>query len=118
MALAMRERMAELSRAWRRRGHTLGFGVGISHGYATLGQIGMEGRTHYAAIGSVVNLAARLCDRAGHGQILISKRANTEVVDVAITEEVGNLTLKGLHASVVAYRVTGLTQADVAAGAT
>ena len=74
MALEMRDRMAELAEAWRRRGHELGFGVGISMGYATLGRIGFEGRFHYAAIGSVVNLAARLCGEAKDGQILATPR--------------------------------------------
>ena len=79
MAIEMREQMDELAQAWRRRGYQLGFGVGITHGYATLGQIGFEGRLHYAAIGSVVNLAARLCGEAKDGQILASRRVGLAI---------------------------------------
>jgi adenylate cyclase len=108
MAVAVRDRMAAMTRDWRRRGHEVGFGVGISYGYATLGEIGFHGRYDYGVIGSVVNLAARLCDQARHGQILISKRAHTAVEEFADSEEVGELTLKGIHGPVTAFNVVGL----------
>src|SRR5215210_5658575 len=73
MAVAMRERVGALARTWRKRGHQLDFGVGIALGYATMGQIGFEGRFNYAAIGTVANLASRLCDEARGGQILVSQ---------------------------------------------
>jgi len=113
MALAMRDRMAELSEVWRRRGHALGFGAGIAHGYATLGQIGFEGRLHYAAIGSVVNLAARLCGEAKDGQVLASRRVATAVDDVAELRPIGELALKGIRDPVRAYEVLRL-RADAA----
>ena len=81
MAIAMRQQMSELIEGWRKRGHHLGFGVGIAQGYATLGMIGFEGRIDYGAIGPVTNLAARLCDKAQGGQILISQRVYTAVKD-------------------------------------
>jgi class 3 adenylate cyclase/CheY-like chemotaxis protein len=105
MALAMRERMGERSATWRRHGHTLGFGVGISLGYATLGQIGFEGRFHYAAIGSVVNLAARLCGEAKDGQILASQRVAALAEDIAEVASVGELRLKGFRDPVPAFEV-------------
>src|SRR5258708_13262266 len=76
MAVAMRQRMEGLIAAWQKRGHTLGFGVGIAVGYATLGQIGFEGRFDYGAIGSVTNLASRLCGEARAGQVLITQPAS------------------------------------------
>jgi class 3 adenylate cyclase/CheY-like chemotaxis protein len=108
MALAMRERMAELSAGWRRRGHTLGFGIGISLGYATLGRIGFEGRLHYAAIGSVVNLAARLCGEARDGQVLVSQRVGAAVEHLAVTAPAGDLRLKGFRDAVPAFEIVGL----------
>jgi class 3 adenylate cyclase/CheY-like chemotaxis protein len=105
MAVAMRERMAELAQAWRKRGHELGFGVGVALGYATLGQIGFEGRFDYGAIGSVVNLASRLCDEAEPGQILISQRVQAEVEELAETEPIGEFSLKGFTRPVSAYTV-------------
>jgi class 3 adenylate cyclase len=105
MALEMRERVAELSQEWRRQGHDLGFGVGIAQGYATLGRIGFEGRSDYAAIGPVANLASRLCDEAGSGDILISQRALATVEDFVDAEPLGDLALKGFLRPVTAYRV-------------
>ncbi|MDQ3945844.1 MAG: response regulator [Actinomycetota bacterium] len=110
MAVAMRERVAERTRAWRKRGHDLGFAIGVSLGYATLGEIGFEGRFDYGVIGSVVNLAARLCDHADRGQILISQRVQLAVEDVAELEELGLVSLKGFHAPVPAFAVTGLRE--------
>jgi adenylate cyclase len=108
MALAMRARIAELSRIWRKHGHELGFGVGIAQGYATLGRIGFEGRFDYAAIGPVSNLASRLCDEAADGEILISQRALAAVEDLTEAERVDDLTLKGFVRPVPAYRVHSL----------
>jgi class 3 adenylate cyclase len=105
MAVAMRERIAELSQIWRKHGHELGFGVGIAQGYATLGRIGFEGRFDYAAIGPVSNLASRLCDEAADGEILISTRARAAIEDLIEAERVGDLTLKGFVRPVPAYRV-------------
>ncbi len=96
MALAMRRRMAELTAAWRRRGYELGFRAGIDLGYATLGTIGFEGRFDYAAIGSVVNIAARLCERAQDGQILATQRAHATVDDLIKASPLGELMLEGL----------------------
>jgi adenylate cyclase len=105
MAIEMRDRIAELSMGWRRYGHELGFGVGIAHGYATLGRIGFEGRFDYSAIGTVVNLAARLCGDAKHGQILIDSKVQAAVESLAGTEPAGELTLKGFHRPVRAFNV-------------
>ena len=110
MAVAMRERVAERTRAWRKRGHDLGFAIGVSLGYATLGEIGFEGRVDYGVIGSVVNLAARLCDHADRGQILISQRVRLAVEDVAELEELGLVSLKGFHNPIPAFAVTGLRE--------
>ena len=105
MAIAIREAAGALIAAWRRRGRELGFGAGIAQGYATLGQIGFADRSGYTAIGTVCNLAARLCAEAKDGQILIAQRVAV-AVDQAITlEEIGSLSLKGLTQPVVAYNV-------------
>ena len=108
MALAMREGVTELTKQWRKRGHELDMGMGIAQGFATLGQIGFEGRFDYAAIGTVTNLASRLSDEAKAKQILISQRVYAEVAELVKVEKVGELVLKGLHRSVTAYNVLGL----------
>jgi class 3 adenylate cyclase/prephenate dehydratase len=95
MAVAMRAAAQDLRRTWRRHGHDIGFGVGIAQGYATLGQIGFAERMDYTAIGTVTNLAARLCAEAKDGQILISSRVATAIEDSAELEEIGDLALKG-----------------------
>jgi adenylate cyclase len=105
MAVAMREAAGALTIAWRRRGRVLGFGAGIAQGYATLGQIGFADRSGYTAIGTVCNLAARLCAEAKDGQILIGQRVAVAVEETTPLEEVGELTLKGLTQPVVAYNV-------------
>jgi adenylate cyclase len=110
MAVAMRQRMDEVTVGWRKRGYTLGFGVGIALGYATLGQIGYEGRSDYAAIGTVTNLASRLCAEAHAGQILISQRVCTAIEGLAQSELVGELTLKGLSKPVSAFNVIELKE--------
>ncbi len=96
MALAMRDRVDELERRWRRQGFDLALGVGIAQGYATIGAIGFEGRWDYGAIGTVTNLAARLCGEAKGGQILVSGRVAAAVDGLVELEAVGPLTLKGL----------------------
>ncbi len=108
MAVAMREYVRVLSGKWRKRDHRLDFGVGIAQGYATLGKIGFEGRLDYAAIGTVTNLASRLCDKAQGGQVLISQRVYGAVEELVDVEPLGELTLKGLHRPVTAYNVLGL----------
>jgi class 3 adenylate cyclase len=95
MAVSMRQQMGELTEQWRRRGHQLGFGVGIAQGYATLGMIGFEGRVEYGAIGPVANLASRLCDEAQGRQILISQRVYAAVEELVEAEPAGELVLKG-----------------------
>ena len=110
MAVAMRDRVASLSVEWRKRDYHLDFGVGIAQGYATIGAIGFEGRWDYGAIGSVTNLAARLCAEAKPGQILIPHRLLGAVDGLVEVEPVGALTLKGLHRPISAYNVLGLKE--------
>lgn len=105
MAVAMRSAMAELAAKWRRRGHELDFSVGIGLGYATLGRIGFDGRYDYGAVGTVMNLAARLCDEAEPGQILVSERVFSEVERVVTAEPAGELVLKGFLKPVTAFRI-------------
>ncbi|HXA25937.1 MAG TPA: GAF domain-containing protein [Acetobacteraceae bacterium] len=105
MAMAMRGAAATLIADWRERGRDLGFGVGIAQGYATLGQIGFSERSGYTAIGTVCNVAARLCAEARDGQILLSQRINAALRGSVVTEQVGALALKGLTQPVVAYNV-------------
>jgi class 3 adenylate cyclase/CheY-like chemotaxis protein len=106
MAVAMQERVAGLQAGWRKRGHDLALGIGIAVGFATLGRIGFEGRFDYGAVGSVVNLAARLCGEALGGQILLAERAYAAVEGVVAAEPFGPLTLKGFHRPVPAFLVT------------
>jgi class 3 adenylate cyclase/PAS domain-containing protein len=108
MALRMRESMAVLTQSWKKRGYALGFGVGIAGGYATIGTIGFEGRLDYGAIGTVTNLAARLCGEAESGQILISPRIFSNVEAAIDAEVVGELTLKGFQRAVLAHNVRGI----------
>jgi len=108
MALAMRDRVRELAVGWRRHGHDLGFGIGIAQGYATIGAIGFEGRWDYGAIGTVTNLAARLCAEARADEILVSQRVAGAVEGLAVLEPVGPLTLKGFTRPIPAWTVAGL----------
>ena len=108
MALDMRAALSALIEKWRRLGHELGFGIGIAHGYATLGTIGFEGRFDYAAIGTVSNVASRLCDEAKPGQILISSRVLMAVEEAIAVEPVGDFTLKGISRPLAAYNVVGV----------
>jgi len=108
MSVAMRERVAALAAGWKKQGWDLALGVGIAQGYATIGAIGFEGRWDYAAIGTVTNLAARLCGEAKGGQILVSSRLAGAVEHLVETEEVGSLALKGLLKPVPALNVVAL----------
>jgi adenylate cyclase len=114
MAIAMRDVVADLALSWHRRGHNLGFGVGVAQGFATLGRIGFEGRSDYAAIGSVTNLAARLCSEAQAGQILITQRVMSATEDVVVTERVGDVALRGFSRPFTVFGVTGYKPASVA----
>jgi class 3 adenylate cyclase/putative methionine-R-sulfoxide reductase with GAF domain len=105
MALEVREAIGALTERWHRWGHDLGFGIGIAHGFATLGTIGFEGRFDYAAIGTVSNVASRLCDEAKPGQILISARVLTKVENAVKVEPVGEFELKGIRRPLAAYNV-------------
>jgi class 3 adenylate cyclase len=105
MALEMRDAIGGLTETWHRWGHDIGFGIGIAHGFATLGTIGFEGRFDYAAIGTVSNVASRLCDEAKPGQILISPRVLTKVENAVTVEPVGEFTLKGIRRPMMAYNV-------------
>ena len=115
MAVAMRDRIEELAGRWRAQGHELGFGIGIAQGLATLGRIGFEGRFDYGAIGTVVNLAARLCAAAKPGQILISERIFGAVGDQIEAEALGDLQVKGLSRPVAAHNVRHLLDGPPAA---
>jgi adenylate cyclase len=105
LALDMRERVNALGTQWRRKGHELGFGIGIATGFATVGQIGFQERREYTAIGSVINLASRLCDEAGTGQIVIPARVLASVDQSVKVKALGELTLKGFDKPLAAYDV-------------
>jgi class 3 adenylate cyclase len=104
----MREAVAALAGTWRRRGHQIGFGVGIAQGFATLGQIGFAGRFDYSAIGTVTNTAARLCQAATDGQILVTPRIAAAVAETAEITEIGPLTFRGISRPLVVSNVSGL----------
>jgi class 3 adenylate cyclase len=108
MALTMRERVKDLSAKWRKFGYELDFGIGIAQGYATIGGIGFEGRWDYGAIGTVTNLASRLCGEAKPSQILVSQRLLGTVEELVEVEPVGELTLKGFHRPVTAHNILRL----------
>ena len=105
MALELRNALGALTQTSSRLGPEIGFGVGIAHGFATLGTIGYEGRFDYAAIGTVSNVASRLCDEAKPGQILISARVLTKVENAVQVEPVGEFELKGIRRPLAAYNV-------------
>ncbi len=113
MALEVRDAIGALTETWRRLGHEIGFGIGIAHGFATLGTIGFEGRFDYAAIGTVSNVASRLCDEAKPGQILISPRVLMKVENAVKVEPVGEFALKGIRRPLAAYNVIGAVSAGV-----
>lgn len=112
MAIRMQANFALLAQAWKKRGYDLQMGIGIAQGYATMGTIGFEGRRDYSAIGSVCNLASRLCGDATAGQILVSQKIFGFVENLVRAEAVGELRLKGFHKPVPAFNVTGLKQAE------
>ena len=105
LAIQLREAVGSLCSDWKTCGHELGFGVGIAHGFATIGSVGFESRRDYTAIGTVVNQAARLCAEASDGEILVTRRVAAAATDLAETEQVGELTLKGLRQAVHCYRL-------------
>jgi class 3 adenylate cyclase len=111
LAVAMRDAVTVLAQSWRRHDYQLGFGIGIAQGYATLGQIGFEGRFDYSAIGTVINTAARLCDAAKDGQILVTSRIAVAVAEVADVSEIGPLALKGLSRPLAVCNVEALKAA-------
>ncbi len=113
MAVAMRQRVQDLAERWQRRGHQLAFGVGIAQGFATLGRIGYVGRFDYAAIGSVTNLAARLCAEAAPWQILVTQRVHAATEDMVVSRLVGELSLRGFSRPVRTFDVSGLDSARV-----
>jgi adenylate cyclase len=106
MAFEMREAMTALTSAWRKRGHDLDFSIGVGLGYATIGRIGFEGRYDYGAVGSVLNLASRLCDAAEPGRIVVSRRVLAEVEQIVEAEPLGRLKLKGFGKPVEAFAVS------------
>ena len=112
MSIDMRAAIGELIEKWRKLGHDIGFGIGIAHGFATLGTIGFEGRFDYAAIGTVSNVASRLCDEAKPGQILISPRVLMAVENDITVESVGDFALKGIRRPLTAYNVLHTKAAD------
>jgi adenylate cyclase len=97
--------MAELTPRWRKRGYDLDFGAGIALGYATCGEIGFDGRSDYAAVGVVTNLASRLADEATAGQILAAQRLYAEVEEHVEVEPAGEFTLKGFQRPVAAFNI-------------
>jgi adenylate cyclase len=113
MALAMRQRVRELADGWQRRGHELALGIGIAQGYATLGQMGYAGRFDYASIGSVTNLAGRLCAEAAPWQVLVTQRVSTAAEDLVVSRLVGELSLRGFSRPVRTFEVAGLDSARV-----
>ena len=114
LGCALREELVELTARWRKRGHDLDFGAGIALGYATCGEIGFEGRSDYAAIGAVTNLASRLADEATAGQILIDQRMYSEVEPDVKVEPIGEFQLKGFRRPVAAFDVVAVRQPAVA----
>lgn len=114
MAVELRTEMGVVINSWARRGYALDFGVGVAYGYSTLGEIGFEGRSDYGVIGSVVNLASRLCDQADGGEILISQRAQAAVDGEIDTERAPDLTLKGFARPQAAHRVVSRAVRDAA----
>ncbi|MDH5538802.1 MAG: adenylate/guanylate cyclase domain-containing protein, partial [Rhizobacter sp.] len=107
MALEMQAEVAKLAAGWRRRGYELQMGVGIAQGFATIGGIGFEGRIDYGAIGTVTNLAARLCGEAQGGETLLAQRVMAALDGAFKVEPVTELTLKGFHRPVAAFRLLG-----------
>ena len=114
MSVAMRTRVRGLAETWSRRGHDLALGIGVAQGYATLGTIGFDGRLDYAAIGSVTNLAARLCADAEPWQILTTERVYSAAGDVVIGEDAGLREVRGFSRTVHAFSIRGLDNSRIA----
>jgi class 3 adenylate cyclase len=112
LAVAMRDAVAALAQKWRRHDYRLGFGIGIAQGFATLGQIGFEGRFDYSAIGTVINTAARLCEAAKDGQILVISRVAAAVAEAVDVREIGPLSFKGLSRPLAVCNVEALKVAQ------
>ncbi len=110
MALEMQSVFAQLAVQWRKQGYDLGMGIGVAQGYATIGAIGFEGRWDYGAIGSVTNLAARLCAEAKSGQILVPRKLLGSIEELVAAEPLGEFTLKGIGRQVTTFNVTGLRE--------
>jgi adenylate cyclase len=104
----MRDRVVDLAAGWRKRGYELDVGLGLAKGFATIGAIGFEGRWDYGAIGSVTNLAFRLCSEARPGQVLAAKRVFAAIEDLVESEQVGDLTLRGFSRPVPAVALLKL----------
>ncbi len=111
MSVAMRTRIRSLADGWARQGHDLALGIGIAQGYATLGKIGFDGRFDYAAIGTVTNLAARLCSEAAPWQILVTERVFSSAGPVVVGDDVGTRELRGFSRAVRAYEIKGVDSA-------
>src|SRR5207247_9553550 len=108
MAMALQRAFGPISGAWAKLGHDVGLGIGIAQGEATLGVIGFEQRWEYAAIGNVPNLAARLCGAAGAAEIILDAQTEHEVAQLADTDPIGPLTLRGCAQPVAAFRLTAI----------
>jgi class 3 adenylate cyclase len=111
MAVSMRDRVVDLAASWRKRGYDLDVGLGLAKGFATIGAIGFEGRWDYGAIGTVTNLAFRLCGEARPGQVLAAKRVVAAVEELVESEPVGDLTLKGFSRPVATVSLLRLRSA-------
>jgi len=105
MAFVMQDDVLKLSAQWKKKGYSLGLGIGISQGYATVGAIGFEGRIDYGAIGTVTNMANRLCDLAEPGHVLVSQRVFADVEELVFAEDLGDVSLHGFKRPVRAYRL-------------
>jgi adenylate cyclase len=112
MALAMRQQVQELADRWQRRGHELALGVGIAQGYATLGRVGYADRSEYASVGSVTNLATRLCAEATPWQILVTQRVNAAAEELVVSRLVGDLSLRGFSRPVRTFEISGFDSAQ------
>ena len=112
LAVDMRETVASLARSWKARGHEIGFGVGIAQGFATLGPIGFEGRFDYTAIGTVTNVASRLCAEAKDGQILVTQRVAAAIDQLAELQHLGDVALRGLSRPIAVLNVSGLVSSQ------
>ena len=110
LGCTLRQEMAELTARWQKRGYDLDFGAGMALGYATCGEVGFEERSDYAAVGAVTNLASRLADEAGGGQILITQRLYAEVGDEVEVQSMGEFRLKGFQRPVAAFDVLGIRE--------